>query len=226
MTPPNVIELTILYTHGLRGDLALLPRLYTQLKRLRHEPNGHLLLLDSGDSCSPDAWHCAVTGGRSMIIALDGMGYDLARADLPPDARAKLGDAVRIAVVDSAHSWERDGIRATAAPGSPADARLEIDLSAASVTALRQHTLTLAAVKAGQVGRVRLRLADMVSFTASDKGKPGVELPMETLPKLLAAEVIDLPDGTPPDPTIAGVVDFIVAEARYADQRRTRKRDG
>jgi hypothetical protein len=52
-------------------------------------------------------------------------------------------------------------------------------------------------VDGDQVGRVRLRAG-----------------------ALEGAEVFDLPDSTEPDPTIAGVVDFVLSEARHAQKRR------
>ena len=89
--------LTILYTHDLRGDLDALPRLYSFLRQLKAhyaseevvqvcaldpaQPPGRILLLDLGESCAPEVWHCQVSGGRSTLVVLDGMGYDAARVD-------------------------------------------------------------------------------------------------------------------------------------------------
>src|SRR5690606_1109253 len=116
-------------------DLPLLPRMYSFIKPLRAHyseesetlcegdpapanPLGKVLLLQLGDSCSPDVWHCEVTGGRSTLAVLDGMGYDAAdvhgvRAD---DAREKLGDMLRLALVAESHEWKREGIVVTSTP--------------------------------------------------------------------------------------------------------------
>lgn len=193
-------RLTILYTGGLRGDLALLPRLYTQIKRLRGaESADRFLLIDIGDSCSADVWHCAVTGGRSMIVALDGMGYDIVYAELSAEARAKLGDNVRVDVIAQADAW----------------------ISSASIDAakLTGDGLIVPALSAGQVGRVRLELPDVQSFTGRRKNQPAGDLPPEWFPKLISNEIFDLPPATPPDPTIAGVIEFILSEARYTQKK-------
>ncbi len=105
------MNLSILYTANIRGDLALLPRLYTFLKSLQADlrqfaPEDEsevmlcavqprpvqTLLLDLGDSCAPDVWHCAATGGRSTLIALDAMGYHAANVTGDDDniASAKI----------------------------------------------------------------------------------------------------------------------------------------
>src|SRR5262245_40772445 len=101
MTEPY--EISLLYTAGLRGDLELLPRLYTFLKTLRGEFNS-IYLVDLGETCAPEVWHCEVTEGRSMLIALDGMGYTAANAaHLTPDSRAKLTDQMALGLVDADH---------------------------------------------------------------------------------------------------------------------------
>jgi hypothetical protein len=80
LTPPAA--LTVLYTARLRGEIERLPWLYTFLRDLRARAEGAaVLLLDLGDSCAPGVWHCEVTGGRSMWVALDGMGYHAANVN-------------------------------------------------------------------------------------------------------------------------------------------------
>src|SRR5688572_24616875 len=108
--------ITLLYTHNLRGDLSLLPRLHTFIKQLKalevddeddvmlclvQPQTRRTLLIDLGGSCAPDVWHCAVTGGRSMLMVLDAMGYAaVSAADLTPDAREKLADTAQMRLVD------------------------------------------------------------------------------------------------------------------------------
>ena len=90
------LSLNLLYTANLRGDIALLPRLFTCLQRLKASLEGTTLMLDLGGACADEAWHCRDTGGRSMYIVLDGMGYhaaNIAAAQYAAD-RAKLAEQV------------------------------------------------------------------------------------------------------------------------------------
>ena len=117
--------LTVFYTCDLRGDLDALPRMQTflrQLKALYGEdavrvcaddpapPGGRFLLLDIGGSCAPDVWHCDASGGRSMPVALDGMGYHAINVSgfFAPDAREKIGGSIQIALVDDDHPADKD----------------------------------------------------------------------------------------------------------------------
>lgn len=232
-------RLTILYTGGLRGDLSLLPRLYSFLKQLkRDETADRVILIDIGDLCSAEVWHCAVTGGRSMIIALDGMGYDIVHAEISNEARAKLGDNIRAEVVSLNHTWHQDAICVYSLLTTPPYDVLEKhrlfiypcdnDTQPSSADSTHQriekfmqidNIVYLPPINAGQVGRVRLQLPDVQSFTRFYKNQPAGELPPEWLPKILSNEVFDLPPATPPDPTIAGMVEFILSEARYAQKK-------
>jgi hypothetical protein len=179
--------LTLLYTANLRGDLALLPRLYTLLRTLRTEAaGGRVLTLDAGGSCAPDVWHCAATGGRSTLIVLDAMGYDAANvAALDADARAKLADTVRLALADGEYRWQGD---------EGADLRVLFSPDGAT-TQLEGDTLTLAAVNGGAVGTARLVWKGGAAHLDSHSVHP-------------------LPAGALPDPTIAATVEFVLAEAR------------
>jgi hypothetical protein len=195
-------SLTILYTGGLRGDLALLPRLFTFIRRLKAQESGRVLLIDAGDACDPAVWHCAVTGGRSMLIALDGMGYDAAYLPLTDEDRARLDDSVRIAAVDAAHPAHVDEVTLSAEPDP--NAVLTVLLPMGVKTILEEGILKLEKVSAGEVRRLRLT-ADAAS------------------PIRLTSEALPMPVETPPDPTIAGVIDFIEREADYARRRKLRR---
>ena len=224
------MNLSIIYTANLRGDLELLPRLFTFIKSLRQDlmrfapedefdvmlcpvqpPPVRALLLDLGESCAPDVWHCTATGGRSMLIALDALGYHAANVSgfLSPDSRAKLADNVMsMALVDPDHPWQSDDLLLTTPDTtnsfvstqpsvlSPQSFSLHISLIPADSTRLALHTLHLARVEAGQVGTAYIGGAD-------------------SEPNLLADAVFDLPADTPPDPTISGTVDFVRNEARF-----------
>ncbi|PJF25111.1 MAG: hypothetical protein CUN53_14430, partial [Phototrophicales bacterium] len=151
--------------------------------------------------CDPAVWHCAVTGGRSMLIALDGMGYDAAHAALSDEDRARLGDSVRMAVVDTNHPAQVGDI-ALSEERDPS-AVLTVLLPMTVKTILEGDVLMLGRVSAGEIGHLRLT-ADAAS------------------PVRVTSEVLTLPAEIPPDPTIAGVIDFIEREADYARRRRLR----
>jgi hypothetical protein len=220
------VSLSIFYTANIRGDLALLPPLYTFLKSLREDlarfapedegevmlcavqpPPARILLLDLGDSCAPDVWHCAATGGRSTLIALDAMGYHAANVTglLSVESRARLADnLMEMALVDAEHPWEDGNLIFSTVPSyvrPSADVlagltRLHISLAADTTTRLVGHLLYLAQVEAGQIGTA------YIGGTDSE-------------PQLLADAIFDLPANTPPDPTISGTVDFVTNEARF-----------
>lgn len=199
--------LTILYTHQLHGDLARLPRLFTRLRERRAAANGRVLVFDLGESCAPDVWHCEITGGRSTLVALDGMGCDAARLDalVMPGAREKMGEFVQLALVDPLTPFLSGDICAFTAPyrGTPLDGlSLMVLLDVVEETVISEGLLCLAAVEGGSIGQVQLL-------------REGNDWRIE------AVDVYPSDDALP-DPTIAGVVDFIVSEARYTQQRRGR----
>lgn len=213
--------LTILYTHGLRGDLDALPPLYSFLRQLQAHyredvvqvccddpapPPGQVLLLDLGDSCAPDVWHCAITGGRSTLVVLDGMGYTAARTDHAAQKQAQLGAGVRLALVDAASPHVSADVLITADAESGAlparPGSLEISLLPGDETRLDGSRLTLSRLNSPQrVGAARLtQIVGRWTLTAH--------------------EIHDLPRRTLPDPTIAASVEFVLSEARYAQKRR------
>lgn len=196
-------SLTILYTHRLRGDLALLPRLHTFIGRLRaeHADGGRALLLDLGESCVPEVFPCALTGGRSTLIALDAMGYDAAnvRGALAQGDRARLEAMfLNIALIDEAHRLEKQGVVVGHA-GGDTDGALYVEIEGAEATTLADGRLRLAGIDGGQVGMVRL---------------DGDEW------RLAAEGVFTMPPEVRPTPTISGMIDMILSEARYAQKRQ------
>lgn len=230
-------SLTVLYTYGLRGDLDGLPRLYTFIRQLtafyrndgvtvcQHDPApplGRLLVLDLGDSCAADSWHCAVTGGRSMIVALDGMGYHAANVSgfFAPESRAKLSESTQIKLIDADHPVDLDGIwlslippslthplnpaapfsHASGEKGEASPLLLTILMHPADQTRLDGNVLYLARPEPMQVGAAQV-------------------IPLLGVWKLTHAQIHPLPARIQPDPTIAGVVDFVTGEARYRQKR-------
>lgn len=198
-------SLSLLYTGHIRGDLWLLPRLHTFLRRLMHRADT-CLLLDTGASCSEQVWHCRATGGRSCLVALDGLGYHAANVadELDANQREKLAGQVAVGLVDAAQDWQPPGSEILVALEHKKTAhRLQICLRPAERTQLDGKALWLGEVRAGQVGEVRLEMGDP--------------------PRIVRAQVHDMPNSTPPNPGIAGLVEFIESEARRVTSDRSGK---
>lgn len=197
-------RLYLLYTVHLNGALERLPRLYTFLKHLRHQTEAEqTLLLDLGGSCNSESWHCAATGGRSMLIVLDAMGYAAVNAvGLSSESREKLrANFLAMALVDDLYPHLSGSICLRTAPDSSlAPAALEIDLRPVSQTHFDGRELRLGLVRGDQVGAVELRLAGGI-------------------PTLEAFHIHDLPPAMLPDPTISAAVDLVLAEARLHQRR-------
>lgn len=197
------LSLTLRYSANISGDLALLPRMFTFLQRLGTAQGAGALLLDLGGTCSGEAWHCRATGGRSALIVLDGMGYHAANVEgaLDADNREKLAEQVTMALVDAAQDWSyrvppvSDPSIVVALRPRESNARLQIALKPAAETRLDGNILRLRAVGAGQIGEAVVDL----------RGGP----------RLVSAATHALPSDTPPNPSIAGAVEFVEAEARY-----------
>jgi hypothetical protein len=200
-------DLTILYTAGIRGDLALLPRLYTLLRRLKAQQAGRVLLLDAGQACDPGVWHCAATGGRSALLVLDAMGYAAANAAdfLTDEGRARLAqNRLVLVALRPGESWMQTGIVVTTDETPPSEPyELHIILRAAGQTRLENRTLRLSALAAGQVGLARIGGSGLNGY-----------------PMLRQTEQIALTASVLPDPTITATVDFVLSEARQYGQKR------
>ena len=197
------LSLTLLYTSHLGGDIRLLPRLYTFIQRLKPARRQGVLLFDLGHACADEVWHCRLTQGRSMLIALDGMGFHAANV-AGADGR-QVEAQMTMGLVDEGQDWiyhippviDRS-ITATVGPADSA-ARLQICLSAADKTRIQGNVLYLGDVRAGQVGLVRVDL--------------------HSAPRIIASGVHDMPSGTLPNPSLAATVEFVESEARYLQKK-------
>ncbi|MCU0499475.1 MAG: hypothetical protein MUF87_19165 [Anaerolineae bacterium] len=190
-------QITLMYTANLRGDLTVLPRLWTWLKA--HRPD---YLIDLGESCASEVWHCAVTGGRSMLIALDGLGYHAVNASqLAPDDRDRLAEGLlSTALIAPGYRRIKDYCVFSVEPIERAGL-LNVILTPATDTHLDGTRLFLASVMQGQIGSVTILWGD--------------------LPTLHDHTIHTIPPDTPPDATISGIVDFVLSEARYYQKRST-----
>ncbi len=196
------MNVTVLYTAFLDGDLDLLPRLATLMRQHAAKPGaGRVVRLDLGGACSTANWHCAASEGRSMLLALDAIGYDAANADgyLTDAGRAGLlamGDSLHIAPLSAAALWQ-------IAPPSADQPGLAVALSPGHGTHLEGGVLHLAEVRGGQLGVARCTLEAsgwVVAFTGVFHVRPD----------------------TPPDTSIAGIIDLITSEARAVQKRKDR----
>ncbi len=204
------LSLRLLYTSNLRGNIALLPRLYTFLQRLKTGDSRNTLLLDLGNACNNLVWHCQQTGGRSMLIVLDGMGYHAANIDGALDAlnRERLAKQVTLALVDRRADWRfrlqtKDDRYITATVNPKDDASwLQVCLAPAEDCFVDGNVLYLRELQSGQIGSVSL-----------DIGKS---------PRIVAATIHNLPPDAPPNPSIAGTVEFVESEARLFQKKQSK----
>lgn len=199
--------LTIFYTARIAGDLNLLPRLHTFLTQLAtayaHKP----LLLDLGESCTPEVWPCEITGGRSTLIVLDGMGYHAANVQdvLAEGERHKLHGAISMGAVDERYSWRYNvppihDEDIVVSLGPVPTLRLNIVLQPADATTLEDRVLRLQQIAKRQVGIVH------VDMTGE--------------PQLIESQIVDMPPDLRPDATISAAVSFVEDEARYLESRK------
>jgi len=198
-------HLTILYTQNIGGDLAMLPYFYNFLQDLKREYDSSALLLDLGDSCADNVWHCQATGGRSTLIVLDGMGYHAANvhSHLADSEREKLKSSVSMGLVTERHAWRyfvppvRDEDILVASVPIPV-LGLCIVATASDETTLENRTLYLQAVEKKQVGLVKIELSEM-SITEKN--------------------IFIMPKNIKPDPTISAAVELVEEGARMLNNR-------
>lgn len=208
------MNLRILYTANLGGNIEQFPRLHSFIRYLKALPldegdevmlcavqpvQARWLMLDLGNACAPDVWHCGATDGRSMLIALDAMGYNAANVAnaLTDESRERLkANLLDMHLVNVGTPWLDDtiGVYANLPPTVTASA-LNIILTPAQKTFLDGSRLHLANVRGDQIGAV------VISMDGN-------------IPNLLTHTIYDLPSTTQPDATISAAVDFILSEAR------------
>ncbi|GAB4336438.1 MAG: hypothetical protein Kow00117_19030 [Phototrophicales bacterium] len=186
------MEASLIYTCNIGGDLNLLPRLHTFIRAQRTDA----ILLDLGGACSPNIWHCEVTEGRSTLLVLDAMGYDLAYVELSSESREKLRNQVMMRLVDHTHPITYKDILFTTKPRHHRD---EVLVIPAEKTYLKDKTLHLATIKSGEVGIVHVE-GDMIQH-----------------------HVHTVPEHIPPDPSISGTIEFVLSEARYFQRKKSRE---
>lgn len=198
--------LTILYTQNIRGDLQYLPRLYTFLQNLKHKFDSKALLLDIGNACADDVWHCEVTKGRSTVTVMDAMGYHAVNvADFMGDSeRDSLATNVSTGLVTERHMWRyfvpplRDEDIVIAGQATPA-MKLCIIASPAEQNLLENRMLHLKTLEKSEIGLVQVDMQKMA---------------------ITKEEIFTPPKGFKPNASIAASVELIEEEARFAQKRR------
>ena len=179
----------VLVTANIQGELDMLPRLYTAIRRIKDSIDGTVLLIDTGRAWSPNSWICRATENRAPYIALDAMGYDAAVADgLSPQEFDKVSAQVQMQLV---------------VPG----VQFNFASNAVGLSFVPDESAETVSI---QSARVRLPLPSQ-----------GAILHLKLENQTIAQQhTISITDTTPPDPTIAGAVEFIVSEARYYQKKR------
>jgi hypothetical protein len=219
-------HVSLFYTVALKGDLALLPRLFTFLSRERATVRGLSLLVDMGCACAPEAWICQATAGRGMLVAMDGMGYDAFHVGVrdPLYQVPYIVEGLQRLIVTrfAAGPWSvrlnRQGVLVGFANGTQM-ARAAADLPDVDLLiGLRytDHAVMQAEWRAPQ---------RWLLFDCGDGQTQVGRLDLTLLPEppyinVQGHTALTMPEGTPPDPTISGVIEFVQSEARYAEQKR------
>lgn len=199
--------ITFLLTQNLRGDLRFLPRLGRILWQKRRDEQ-RTYTFDLGGACAPEAWHCEATDGRSMLIALDGLNYAAANVEgLTLDSRMSLHRTLMgMRLIDSMNPAELPYVALAAVkPAQSADPDRLTAVLAPTEARLVDGILEFPPVPRYQVASMRV-----VTGPA---------------PEIDSLEFFDVPDDTPPDGTLSGMVDFIESEARMYQRRKADKDD-
>lgn len=226
-------QVSILYTASLHGRIELLPRLFTQIKQERAAAiaaERAVLLVDLGQSCREDVRLCAATGGRAMLVAMDALGYDafhIGALDMLYSQPALVSQIRQIVVTRfAAGPWYVD-----------------VQRGAALVRLANAQQLDPVALhdEGGPDLIVGLRLAESADVRMQYEGRErilwlqGAASGSVDAPVLCRVDVTLTPDAPfitldsnarlqsegdfAPDPTISGVVDFVLSEARAAGKR-------
>ena len=219
------LRVTVLYTVSLRGELRLLPYLFSHIKQQRATATGITLLVDLGETCRMDWPICRLTEGRALLVAMDGMGYDafcLSPGEpLLTDTvyQSRLRNTVVGAVLapgeirtftkkiaEEQYLQIRIGGGADPFPPAP-DAALTVQLQRGQPLASRvldPHTVLIEDMREDKIpalGRVDLRI---------NSGQV----------ELSDARRLPIPAGIMPDPSISSVIEFVESEVQLAARNK------
>lgn len=199
----DVSTVTLLYTANLRGELALLPRLFSLIQGERRSGGEVTWLVDLGDTCALDSWVCCATEGRAPFLVLESMGYDGVviggpeGVPIPPSSLRRLAGTLAMAILiwSRATPLRKRGITVTVAPGDvpvpDGQPAIRVDRSTGALPAPGARPV-LGDVPQGCLARVDLAWP---AWTVQ------------------AARHLAVTPDTPPDPTIAAIVELVESEA-------------
>ena len=243
---PSPLHVTLLYTSRLRGRIQPLPRLFSLLQRERaaaRQIASTVIVLDLGESCAVNDWLCQATAGRALLVAMDAFGADgfyLDRADplsADPNVLAKLR-AVIVTPVFSEHQPLTINKRII---NADSDSTLPIRIAGGDMQ-LPAETSNPDLVPFTLTIRVSRDIPDSeavrydpnsqtlwVVDVENDQASRPVGLERITLARYRNGAVqvkhqhLEVTSDLPPDPTVSGVVDFVLGEAGYAARGANRK---
>lgn len=224
----QITPLRILYTAALHGRLDQLPYLFTLIRQERASAVGPTVLVDLGRSCAAEAWICAATQGRGMLVAMDAMGYDafhIGQVDALYAYPALVQQIKQvIATPLAAGPWHatttRQGVQvcwynaAASMPTAATDLAVGLRLSDAAQLLIEGD------------GSCRRLLLDAGLASESTESAPIIgRIDIHLLPDPPYIQLQDharltIPTAIWPDPTVAGVIEFVESEARYAARKR------
>lgn len=233
MSPRADLSLTVLYTVSVRGELRLLPYLFTLVKQQKYAAPGITVLVDLGETCRADWPICRLTEGRALMVAMDGMGYDA--FNLTPDdpltaniaTQNKLRDTVVTAVLTPG--------QATAITKKIGEEQyVQIRVSGGDETAppdpdTRVAVPTVATIYLSKGEALASRITDDAALVVEDRRESRIpELGRITLRLdgqtgrlvLLDQRRLPIPAGIMPDPSVSSVVEFVESETQYAAKQR------
>jgi hypothetical protein len=246
MTAPTspIPPITVLYTVGLRGELRILPYLFTLIKAELAAPPGPVVLVDLGESCRQDWPICRATEGRATLVALDGMGYDgfYLGADEPlysdSITQAKLRETVLTAVLTPGESKDirkkyDEGLYVGIRSVGGADP-LELDGSPDAQTmpdptdpakrlpiALTVHLARGVALASRVIEPRAVVIEDRREDRIPALGR--VDIRFDTFGEAVVYDQrrIAIPAGTRPDPSLSSLVEFIESEAEWTGRKKS-----
>jgi hypothetical protein len=226
------LPITVFYTVSLRGELRLLPYLFSHIKQQRaavSEQGGISLLVDLGESCRMDWPICRLTEGRALLVAMDAMGYDafhlsvdeplLTDEVMQTRLRNTVLSAVLVAgeskivtkkIADEQYLKVRIGggdVSLEPTPEAALTLQLQRGLPLAS-RLLEDHTVLIEDQRQDRIpplGRVDLRL---------DRGSGALQL--------LEVQRLPIPAGIMPEPSITSIVEFVESEVQLAARNKDR----
>lgn len=222
------VPIRILYSAALRGQLELLPRLHTYFSAQRQTAPGISVLVDLGQSCAAGVWICQSTSGRGMLVAMDALGYDafhIGQADALYHFPQLVNQIKQVIVTPlAAGQWtaslQRGGIKIRICNGK----NLEL------IANDRPDTVDLilglglgSAPEVKPIWKAPCRLLSVVGGESESLILGQVDITLLPDPPYIQIEenrMLTLPPETLPNPTITGVIDFVISEARQAERKR------